>query len=112
MAAYKESRVNMKTANSNFIKRNRVSALLTASIIMSITAADVMSTPLSISAVIQEVVTPTFYNPSSHCATPLEGAITGTGISSPPWEGFHFRLMTVLPLSRTFSRTTFLSADT
>lgn len=73
----------MKTANSNFIKRNRVSALLTASIIMSITAADVMSTPLSISAVIQEVVTPTFYNPSSHCATPLEGAITGTGISSP-----------------------------
>jgi hypothetical protein len=73
----------MKTANSNFIKRNSISALLTASIIMSITAADVMSTPLSVSAVIQEFVTPTYMNPSSECATPLEGAITGTGISSP-----------------------------
>lgn len=73
----------MKTANSNFIKRNRVSALLTASIIMSITAADVMSTPLSVSAVIQEFVTPTYLNPSSQCTTPLGGAITGTGISSP-----------------------------
>ncbi len=73
----------MNTANSNFIKRNRVSTLLTASIIMSITAADVMSTPLSISAVIQEFVTPTYWNPSSQCTTLLEGAITGTGISSP-----------------------------
>ena len=73
----------MKTANSNFIKRNRISALLTAAVIMSITAADVMSTPLSVSAVIQEFVTPTYLNPSSQCTTPLGGAITGTGISSP-----------------------------
>ena len=83
MSAYRESRVNMKTANSNFIKRNRISALLTTSMIMSITAADVMSTPLLISAVTQEFVTPTYLNPSSQCTTPLEGTTTGTGISSP-----------------------------
>lgn len=83
ISAHKESRVNMKTTNSNFIKRNSVSALFTASMIMSLTAADVMSTPLSVSAVIQEFVTPTIFNPSSHCTTPLEGSITGIGLSSP-----------------------------
>lgn len=73
----------MKTANSNFIKHHRASALLAASMIMSITAADVMSATLSISAVIQEFVSPTVLNPSSPCATPLEGTTSGTGISIP-----------------------------
>jgi hypothetical protein len=79
----------MKTTNSNFIKRNSVSALFTAAMIMSITAADVMSIPLSISAVTQEFVTRTYLNPSSQCTTPLEGALTGAGISSPlGWLSF------------------------
>jgi len=73
----------MKTANLKFVKRNVASALLTTSFIISITAAmDVMSVPLTISAVIQEKVTPTFMNPASRCDSPLEGTITGTGISS------------------------------
>jgi hypothetical protein len=73
----------VKIANLNFVKRNVASVLLTTSVIMSITAAtDVMSAPLTISAIIHEDVTPTFLNPASRCTSPLEGTITGTGRSS------------------------------
>ncbi|MDN5752489.1 MAG: hypothetical protein L0H15_04285 [Nitrosospira sp.] len=73
----------MTTANLKFVKRNAASALSALSFIVSITAAtDVMSAPFIVGVSIQELLTPTFLNPASHCTSPYEGTITGSGISS------------------------------
>ena len=67
----------MKTINLSLVKGSVASVLLTTSA-MSIIAADVMSAPLTISAIIKEQID---FAPS--CPSLVGGTINGTGISSP-----------------------------
>lgn len=68
----------MKITNLNFVKRNMASVLLTASIIMPLTAAtEVASAPLNLNAIIHEDFG---FRPG--CASQFGGTITGIGISS------------------------------
>lgn len=68
----------MKIANLNFVKHNVASVLLTASAIMSVTAAtEAMSVPFTVNAIIHEE---TGFKPG--CASQFGGTITGSGTSS------------------------------
>ncbi|SCY08038.1 PEP-CTERM protein-sorting domain-containing protein [Nitrosospira sp. Nl5] len=71
----------MKIAGLNFVKHNVASVLLTASAIVSVTAAtEAMSVPFTVNAIIHEETGPG----RPGCSTPFGfgGTITGTGTSS------------------------------
>lgn len=67
----------MKTINLGLVKGSVASMLLTTSA-MSIIAADVMSAPLTISAIIEEQI-----GDAPGCPSGVGGTISGSGISSP-----------------------------